>query len=143
MPYASLADLTARFGEATLVRLTDRSDVATGLIDQTVVDEALEDTDAVIDGFISGRYAMPVATVPPLINDLAKAIAFYKLHVFTPDQKVRDDYKDAMRQLEQIAAGTIQLPLATGEPAESTDAGEVRVNDRERPFTEDNLKGFI
>ena len=140
MAYTDLAKLTASFGEDLLLQLADRD--GSGAVDDGVVDGAIADTDAAIDGYLAGRYKLPLATTPPLLADLAAAIAIYKLHTYEPDAKIAEDYKDAMRQLREIAAGTIRLPAEGVEP-EGTGASGVRVTDRERPFTEQNLKGFI
>lgn len=142
MSYASLDQLVERHGERTLLQLTDRSTPPTGEIDTAAVDRALTDTDAVIDGYVAGRYALPLADTPPLLADLAQAIAIYKLHSFAPDPKIEQDYKDAIASLLRIAKGEIRLPLAGVEPESSGSSGVVVV-DRERPFTEANLKGFI
>lgn len=142
MPYVSLALLTDRYSERMLIQLTDRAIPAAGAIDTDVTDRALADTDAVIDGHISGRYALPLAEVPPLLADLGAAIAIYKLHRFAPDPKIEADYKDALASLDKIARGVIRLPLAGVEPEGSGSAG-VETTDRARPFTEDNLRGFI
>lgn len=61
MPYANLSGLTARYGQHMLVDLTDRALPPTGQIDVDVVQAALEDTDALIDGYLAGRYALPLA----------------------------------------------------------------------------------
>lgn len=142
MSYCTLADLTARYGARMLVALTDRGDVALGVIDGGVIDRALADTDAMIDGYLAGRYALPLASVPTLLTDIAQQIAIWKLHIAAPDPKVEADYKDALRALRDIAAGTIRLSLAGVEP-DGTGAGGVMITDRERPLTADNLKGFI
>lgn len=142
MTYATLDQLTDRFGEALLIQLTDRETPATGAIVTAVVDRALADTDAMIDGYLASRYALPVAEVPALLADIAQAIAIYKLHVYGPDPKIAEDYKTAMRQLEQIGKGTIQLSVA-GLPAAASGGTGARITDRERPLTAENLKGFI
>lgn len=142
MTYATQDDLTERYGEPMLVQLSDRADVPTGLVDATVVARALADTDAVIDGYLEGRYALPVTDVPPLLTEIGQAIAIYKLHVFQPDQKIEDEYKEAMRMLREIADGRVTLTIA-GKPAAGTGGSGARITDRERPLTEANLKGFI
>jgi phage gp36-like protein len=142
MSYASLDILTDRYGENMLVMLTDRTDVPTGMIDEDVVNRALSDTDAVIDGYLAARYALPVADVPPLLADLAQAIAIYKLHRTATDPKIEEDYKQALKTLEQIATGKVRLPIDGVEPSGSGDTG-VRITDRERPLTAANMKGFI
>lgn len=142
MSYASLAQLIDRFGERMLVQLTDRESPPTAEVVEAVVDQALADTDAVIDGYLGGRYALPLATVVPLLVDLALAIAIYKLHPYKPDPKIEKDYDGALRMLRDIANGTIRLSAAGLEPEARGDAG-VQTNDRERPFTDENMKGFI
>lgn len=142
MPYTSLDDLTDRYGQAMLVAVTDRGELATGQIDSGVVDRALADADAEIDGYLKARYALPLAEVPPLVRDIAMAVTIWKLHTFMPDQKIEADYKDAVRKLKELSAGTLRLDVAGVEP-ESSGSDGVRVTDRERPFTEDNMKGYI
>lgn len=141
MPYATLAHLTDRYGLGLLTQLTDRGEVATGQIDQAVIDRALADTDAMIDGYL-GRYQRPLTSVPDLLVDLAQVVAIYKLHRFKPDPKIEDDYKDALRALRDISTGLITLAIA-GAEVPGTGGNGVRITDRERPLTEDNMKGFI
>ena len=142
MTYATLAQLTDRYGAQMLVNLTDRAEVVSGEIDEAVIDRALADTDALIDGYLAGRYGLPLAATPPLLADLAGAIAVWKLHTHKPDDKIEADYRDARRTLDAIAKGDVRLPVAGVEPAGTGGSG-ARITDRERPFTEANLKGFI
>lgn len=142
MSYASLDQLVGRFGERLLVQLTDRATPASGVIDAAVVAQELVNTDAVIDGYLAGRYALPLASTPPLLADLALAIAIYKLHPFDPDPKIARDYDNAIAMLGKIASGTVRLPLAGLEP-ESSGAAGVETIDRERPLTPESMTGFI
>lgn len=142
MPYTSQNALIDRFGERMLVALTDRGDLATGMIDAAVVERALADTDAVIDGYMAVRYALPLSDVPALVADIAASVAIWKLHVGAPDPKIEADYKDAIRTLRDISSGAIRLSVAGAEPGTKDGAG-VRYTDRDRPLTADNLQGFI
>ncbi|MBB3858879.1 phage gp36-like protein [Novosphingobium hassiacum] len=142
MPYASQQLLVDRYGERLLLQVADRSDPPAGTIDASVVARALSDTDAMIDGYLAGRYVLPLETTPPLLIDLAAQIAIYKLHIYAPDQKIADDYKDAVSALTKIANGVVRLPVAGVEPAGAGSAGVVTI-DRERDFTPENLKGWI
>lgn len=142
MTYATQAELVERFGEDMLIDLTDRADPPTETIDADVVAKALADADAAIDGYLLGRYVLPLASTPALLNDLAKAIAIYKLHRDTTSEKIRNDYMDALKTLTLISNGTMRLNVAGVEP-ESSGANGVRTTDRPRDFTPDNLKGFI
>ncbi|WP_316171043.1 DUF1320 domain-containing protein [Bradyrhizobium sp. SZCCHNRI1058] len=142
MSYAAQSDLVARYGTPMLIDLTDRADPPAGTIDAAVVTQALADADAAIDGYLLGRYSLPLATTPALLKDLAVPIAVYKLHRDTVSDKVRADYLDALKTLSQIASGAVRLAVAGIEPAASGASG-VRTTDRARPLTPENLKGFI
>lgn len=142
MTYATLDQLTKRYGEQMLLLLTDRGEVPTGAIDTDVVDRALADTDGVINSFLVGRYTLPLAQTPDPLPDIAQAVAIWKLHRHAPDEKIKDDYKDAMAMLDRLSRGLIKLDLAGVEPATVSSTG-VRITDREAPFTAEKMKGYI
>jgi len=142
MTYATLDDLTTRYGAQMLTRITDRDGTTPDAIDAGVVAKALGDTDAMIDGYLAARYRLPTTVVPPAIADLALTIAIYKLHTFSPDPKIEADYKAAVKSLEKIADGVIRLPIA-GRESPGTGASGARITDRDRPLTAKNMTGFI
>lgn len=142
MTYATQTQLTQRFGAAMLVNLTDRAEVATGAIDTAVIDRALADTDAMIDGYLAPRYILPLAAIPPLLADVAMQIAIYKLHVTEPDPKISKDYDNALRMLRDIGTGAVRISAAGVEPAGASANGVV-VTDRPRPFNAADMTGFI
>lgn len=142
MSYATIELLIERHGEPMLVQLTDRGDVPTGAIAAQIVARAIADTDAVIDGYLAGRYSLPLSDTPPLLTDLALSICIYKLHPMEAPTRVDQDYRDALASLAKIAIGTIKLPIADAEPASSGAAG-VEIVDRDRDFTPENMRGFI
>lgn len=142
MAYCTLDELIDRYGEGELVQLTDRGEEASGEVNAATVARAIADTDAIIDGYLKNRYLLPLSDTPPLLADIAKTVAFYKLHTAVAPDKARRDYEDAMRLLDKIASGSIRLDVAGAEPAASGSSG-VRTNDRERELTPDNMKGFV
>ncbi|ETR79290.1 hypothetical protein X566_01505 [Afipia sp. P52-10] len=141
MTYASQAELEERYGQPMLIMLTDRADPPANVIDAAVVVRALEDADAEINGYL-GRYKLPLSATPPLVRNLALPIAVYKLHRDAVSEKVRRDYEDAVATLKLIATGTVRLDVAGVEPPAAVGSG-VRITDRDRPLTEENMKGFI
>ncbi len=143
MTYATLAGLVARYGADMLRDLTDRADPPTGEIDEAVAEGALDHADAVIDGYLAGRYQLPLTEIPPRVTSLAEEVAIWRLHRHTPDAKIEADYKQAVASLKDIANGIQRLPLPLGGEPVDTGAGGVTVTDRERPMTADNLRGFI
>lgn len=142
MTYASQDILEDRFGSRMVIELTDRASPPTGVANGDVIARALSDADATIDGYLAAKYALPLTEVPPILVDLASTIAIYKLHRFKPDDKIVKDYEEAMRSLRDIANGTVRLPLAGIEPAARNDSG-VKTTDRSRPFSNENLTGFV
>lgn len=142
MPYCTEADLIDRYGAPLLVDLTDRGETATGEIDSAVVAQAIAEADALIDGYLAVRYRLPLSVVPPQIAPLSRQIAIYRLHVFEANDKITEEHREALRQLQQIAAGAVRLEAEGVTPA-TTGGGGARMVDRARPMTADNLKGFI
>lgn len=71
MPYATQQMLTDRVGGPMLILLTDRAAVPQGVIDLGTLARAQADADAMVDGYLAGRYTLPLATVPALVADIA------------------------------------------------------------------------
>jgi phage gp36-like protein len=142
MAYVTLQQLTDRFGEQMLISLTDRGADALGVVDQDVVDRAIAEADALIDGYLARRYALPLSVAQPMLVGVAGSLVIYNLHVYDVSEKIAKDYNDAIKTLTAISQGTITLNAA-GVEAPSTGTTGVQITDRERPFTEDNMTGFI
>lgn len=142
MDYCTQIQLEARYGAALLVEISDRADVPTGTIDAGLITRAITDATALIDGYLAGRYALPLATIPALVTDLAQRIAIYYAHSNVASEKISKDYEAALRQLKDIASGLIKLDAGGAEP-EGSGASEVRTNEPERAFTAQTMKGFV
>lgn len=142
MTYATRQMMIDSYGEQLLVMLTDRAEEPTGEIDEDVLNRALASADARIDGFLQGRYTLPLSETPPLIAEIAQVIAIRKLHRHSPNDEIKDAHKEAMALLDRIGDGRARLSVAGIEPAGSNTSG-ARITDRDRPLTAENLKGFI
>ena len=142
MSYTTLAQLTDRYGSRMLLGLADRAYPATGVIDAAVVNRALADADAMIDGYLAVRYVLPVASVPALLVDLAERIAIWNLHTAAPDPKIEADYRSAMALLKDLSRGDARLSIA-GIEAAAPDNGGAQVTDRPRDLTTSTMTGFI
>jgi phage gp36-like protein len=142
MAYCTQADLVARYGAQMLVDLTDRGPEATGAVDAGTVTAAIAGAEAMINDYLHGRYALPLATVPASITEIAMAIAIWRLHIGVPGEKITLDYKDARASLSQIATGVIRLSVA-GVDAPGTGSTGAMIVDRDRPLTQESMTGFI
>lgn len=112
MGYATQLDLVNRFGETELIQLSDRA--STGAINTVVVAAKLADADAEIDGYLAGRYTLPLATVPLALVRIACDVARYHLYDDNATEQVSQRYKDAIRFLEMVAKGNVQLGVDGG-----------------------------
>jgi phage gp36-like protein len=79
MAYCTRADIEALVSAETLRQLTD--DEQAGDVDDSIVDACIASADASIDGYLRGRYTVPLATVPvpQLVLDISRDIAVYNL----------------------------------------------------------------
>lgn len=145
MAYCTIDQLTDRYGATLLEALSDRALVAPGApgIDADLFTRAITDADALIDGYLLGRYQLPIDPAPTLLADLSQRVTIYFAHGQVAPEKIRKDYDDAIRTLEKVAAGVIRLSVAGVEPAASNGDGEVRVSETERPMTVESMKGYI
>lgn len=105
MTYALRADLEGRYGASDLTQR--ESMLAAGAVAQ-----ALADADAMIDGYLSGRYAVPLSPVPTNLPRIACQLARYALLGNAADDRARVDYADAIAWLKDVAAGRVNLTTA-------------------------------
>src|SRR5690606_21522534 len=130
-------------GESMLIALSDRADPPAEEIDADVVARALAGADALINGYLAGLYDLPLASTPPMLEPIAQAIAIYDLHVTEPEAKIKADYEHALKRLQEIAKGVIQLKDSAGLEPAAPQGGGVQITDRERMFTPEKMTGFI
>lgn len=142
MAYCDQDDILEQVDSETVIQLTDDSDV--GVIDESIVTRAIERADAEINAHCQGRYDIPLDPVPDIIRDKSTDIAIYHLHSRRgdPPANVVERYKIAIRFLEKIATGGIQLGTAT--PAVTSTGSPVRVttDKDDRVFTMTTMEGF-
>lgn len=120
MPYASQADLVSRFGADELIQVTDRANA--GTLDSSVVATALADADAVINGYLAGRYAVPVTPTQPLLLRLCADIARALLWKDRPSDAVRQAQEDALKILRDLSRGDAVLVGAAAAPSGASPA---------------------
>lgn len=138
MTYATSADLINRFGEKEAIALTDRAYV--GVVDQAVLAGALEWATAEIDGYLGGRYTLPLAPVPRILTGYACDIARHQLcgtGGVVVTEEIRNRYQDAIKFLRLAAEGKVSLGgMPTGETA-PTSSNAVVFNPGSKVFGRD------
>lgn len=106
MPYATQADLEARFGEAAIAGLVSALP-ASGL------GVILADVDAEIDAALAVRYTLPLSTVPPLLVGIACDIARWRLYADEASERTQKAADAARRLLVALGNGGVSLGLPT------------------------------
>ena len=139
MTYATQDDLVKRFGAQELIERTDPVNVAA--IDADVVARILADADAEIDGYVAGRYTLPLPSVPHLLVGIACDIARFRLMGESTTEETRKRYEDAVKLLKAIASGLVVLPNAVALVPSSSGVA-VAQRSPERVFDPDSLVGF-
>jgi len=109
--YATQADIEAIYSADALAVAADRD--GDGVADPASVAAALERASSEIDLHIGARYALPLASTPVQLVQIAVDIALYRLVL---DAGVRTDehrtrYEDAVAMLRRIADGKAALTL--------------------------------
>ena len=141
MSYTSLALLQDRFGLDELVQRSDKFQPFTGAVVTSVIDRAIADADAEIDGYVGSRYTLPLPLpTPPVLVPIAGDIARYRLYDDAVPEVVRKRYEDAIARLRDIAAGRLSLGVDPAPAASSQ--GTVVVRAPERIFGADALRDY-
>lgn len=141
MTYATQQNLIDRFGESELIQLTDRGGL--GEIDAVVIDRALADADAEINGYLAARYILPlVSPLPTVLEKLACDIARYQLYDDRVTEAVETRYKNAVSLLRDVAAGRALLGVTSTDnsPASNND---VQMSSTDTVWKRADSGGFI
>jgi phage gp36-like protein len=151
MVYAQPSDMIARYPNRDLVQLTNE-DPTQQFVDDSVLQQALADASAEIDGYLESRFTLPLSDAPAVLARLTCDIAMYRLQALRPLHdlaEARRRYEDAVAVLVRVADGTLTLGLAPDnqEPGEAagsvTEAGgDTAGTLPRRVFSRGNLKGF-
>jgi phage gp36-like protein len=142
MSYAVKQDMIEQYGEAELIRLTDRTNTPQTTIDDAIVQNALDSADGMINGYLQAAgITVPIAPVPRSVVDAARTIARYRLWKDKASAQVRQDYEDAIAWLVNVAKGIVQLG-DNAAPAPAVSAGSPKSSAPCRTFTKDTLRNL-
>ena len=109
--YCSSSDIESYISTPTLIQLTN--DDGGNDINTTVTQEAIIYASTLIDGYLRGRYTLPLDTQFPLLKILCIDIAVHRLY----SRRMRDEmpevienaYKNAISTLRDIQKGVVSL----------------------------------
>ena len=98
MVYAQPSDMIARYPNRDLVQLTNEDPTQT-VVNQIVLQQALADASAEIDGYLESRFTLPLSDPPAVLARLTCDVAMYRLQALRPLHdlaEARKRYEDAV-----------------------------------------------
>jgi phage gp36-like protein len=88
MVYAQPSDMIARYPNRDLVQLTNEDPTQT-VVNQIVLQQALADASAEIDGYLESRFTLPLSDPPAVLARLTCDVAMYRLAGAAPAARSR------------------------------------------------------
>jgi phage gp36-like protein len=126
--YCTAEDLEIQIGKDPLIQLTN-DNCEQNSIDAVVCEEAILYSSTLIDGYLRGRYNLPLNTQFPLLRVVAMDLSTYRLYsrrIMTDiPEVVCDAYKNAIKTLENLQKGIITLETENNQTLQN---GEYRTN---------------
>jgi phage gp36-like protein len=138
--YATLEDLVTRFDIDELVQLTNSS--GSGVINNEVAIAALEDASNIIDGYLGGRYTLPLSNVPKLLTKFCCDMARFNLYDNSVSDVVEKNNKAAIDFLKAVGKGDVRLGLSDTNQVPATD-NTIVMESGGSVFNRRDSKGFI
>jgi len=116
--YCTPEDIELRIGTLPLVQLTNDNGEG-NTVDTVVCEEALIYSSTLIDGYLRGKYTLPLNTSFPLLKVIAIDLSVYRLYsrrIYTDiPETISENYKNAIKTLEQLQKGVITLESANSD----------------------------
>lgn len=128
--------------EAHLVQLT-QDDSSLDAVDADVLDAAITEAEADVDGYLGARHSLPLATVPQLVKSLTARIVRYKLHTRRPgamNEVLEKDYAAVIKLLRDISSGAVTL--GSQPEADANSERVIRTSGHTRVYGRSNLDDF-
>lgn len=144
MFYCTAEDIEIQLGKEPLIQLTN-DNCEQDTIDTVVCEEAILYSSTLIDGYLRGRYNLPLNTQFPLLRVVGMDLSIYRLYsrrIMTEiPEVVCDAYKNAIKTLENLQKGIITLETQDNQTLQN---GQYRTNKTEldRLFNKGRLSEY-
>jgi len=112
MGYCAISDIVAAVTPDDLIELTN--DAAGGsTVDNDKITDAISYVDNMIDGFLRGRYSLPLGSTPDELKYIAIDYVVYRLYCrrmyIQIPESILTKYKNVLKTLEAIQKGNFKL----------------------------------
>ena len=130
MQFVTKEKMLERVGEQELIALTDNEQPYTNLINDTKLNAAMDMANSEIEGYLSGRYKLPLAAVPPFLAAIGCDMAHFhgcQGNTQETDRTVKR-YENAVKILTNISKGVMGIggsPVGEAAPVK-TDSNNVQ-----------------
>lgn len=155
MTYATATALLTRFDAAEIAQRVDRglprlvsgellaavaasanldaytaAEAARAAVAMITLTRALQDADDAINSYLSGRYTLPLAPVPAVLERVACEMARYYLYDDQVTDVIKDRHNANLKWLAEVAKGTVSLgaDAASGVQPASSAAAEIETS---------------
>jgi phage gp36-like protein len=148
--YATEAQAIAIYGTAYITLACDRDD--NGTLDSTAFALALDIATLEMDGYLLGRYPLPLETPPAHFQKLCVDIAVYNAAAVgtVATDLIAKRYEAAIHYMELVAANKVKLELAPATTAANAaytptlqTKSTIEIVSTDRQFKRDSLKGLM
>ncbi|WP_341521541.1 DUF1320 domain-containing protein [Pseudomonas sp. G.S.17] len=143
MRYCTRADIGSAIPEMTLIQLSN-DDPSAMQPNESVIEDGVRQAEELVDGYLRGRYTLPLDPVPTVLRDAVVYLARHWLYQRRPEgslpDPVKDSRKDTIKLLESIRDGVVTLGMPSGKAA--PEPGEIRVRSRRQQFGNDLWKSY-
>lgn len=112
MQYCTVEDILTIIPEQDLINLTNDNPSCTPAIDQNVCDAVGITAGGIIDGYLRGKYTLPLEFVPEIVRQIACDICAYRLYNRRPQtmpEHIKTNHENALKLLKDIQKGDFKL----------------------------------
>lgn len=149
MSYCSIEDIKNVLSERELINLTNDFPSESSAIDENRFEAVCLVADSLINGYIRGRYTLPLKTIPPFIKQIAQDICAYRLYSRRPceiPEHIIKNYEYAINNLKEIKKGNLSLEDNTENPeseiAPTKSAFRVNKALKDRIFNDNVMRAY-
>jgi len=126
--YTTPEILIEKYGTQLLIGLTIKEPDGTETApDLAVINREIGRVNGIIDGYLRGRYTLPLSEIPPELAGYAEDMAIARIYGCMPERTVPDDLvraakeavawlKDIQKGLATLSVDTLPLVSSGGEP---------------------------
>lgn len=112
-----------------------------------IIEAAIADADAEIDGYLAKRYTVPISPTPGVLKKFSKDIAVYNLYSRvgidegSEEKNYLNRYNAAVKFLTLVAEGKVSIGAQVDDPAAAASTG-FAAKSNPRLFSRDTMKGM-